>query len=115
MHNFRNLNVWKFSFDLVEVIYLMTNNFPDVEEFGLKRQIRRSSVSIPSNIAEGCGRNSNKQLSHFLDIAQGSACELETQILLSERLNFISYDSKVCLTKIHEIQKMIRGFRKSIN
>ena len=93
----------------------MTEEFPHTEKFGLTSQIRRAAVSIPSNIAEGCGLDSDNQLKHYLDIAQGSSCELETQVYLSFDLKLIDLDMlEESLKKIHEVQKMILGFKKSL-
>lgn len=115
MHNFRNLKVWKTAFELVTEIYFETKSFPKEEVFGLTSQIKRSAVSIPSNIAEGCGRNTDKQLLHFLNIAQGSACELETQLLLAEQLNYIKREQcKELVSRLQEVQKMIAGFKKTL-
>ena len=115
-HNFRELKFWQKSRNLVKEIYIMTKSFPKEELFGLTSQIKRSAISIPSNISEGCGRGTIPQFEHFLDIAHASACELETQIILAFDLNFI--DKKVAksvVLQIHEIQKMIFGFKKLLN
>src|SRR5690606_5893692 len=113
--NFRELEIWKRSFELVTEVYLLTKSFPDSEKFGLITQIRRSAVSIPSNISEGCGRGSTRELIRFLNIALGSAFELETQLLLSARLSLgDSADIEKCLEELNQIQKMINGFIKSI-
>jgi len=88
MTSHKDLKVWQKGIELVKVIYDITKTFPSNEQFGLTSQIRRCSVSIPSNIAEGCGRNSDKELIHFLYIALGSASELETQIIISQELGF---------------------------
>ena len=99
--------------DLVSEVYSITKDFPTAENFGLRQQIRKSAISIPSNIAEGCGKSTNKDLIRFLDISIGSLNELETQILISENLNYIK--PKVgndIIERILEIRKMIYGFRK---
>jgi len=99
----------------VKQIYEITRNFPDDEKFGLTSQIRRCAVSVPSNIAEGCGRGTNPQLKHFLDIAIGSLCELETQIYLSYDLNYISKTIGAELVKeATEIRKMTKSFKGSL-
>lgn len=114
-HNFRNLSIWKRSRKLVKKIYLATADFPLDEKFGLTSQLRRASVSVPSNIAEGCGRKGNKELLQFCYIANGSLCELETQILLGEDLEFISPEKSNLLVKeIEELRKMIFGFTNSL-
>ena len=89
MHH-KDMEVWKLSMELVVKIYQLTENFPKDEMFGLTSQIRRCAVSIPSNIAEGCGRFSNKETLRFISIALGSLAELETQILIATELNFIN-------------------------
>lgn len=115
-HNFRELKVWKKARSLVREIYLATQIFPKEEVYGLTNQIRRCAVSIPSNIAEGCGRNSDNQLSHFLDIAHGSSCELETQLILANDLAYIA-ESKLIelIAKVHEIQKMTLAFKNVLH
>lgn len=89
MHNFRELKVWQNARQLVKDIYIASFNFPAEEKFGLTSQIRKSAVSIPSNIAEGSGRNTDKDFSNFINISLGSAFELETQIILAYDLEFI--------------------------
>jgi four helix bundle protein len=84
--SYKNTTVWKKSFALSQEVYRLTKSFPDSERFGLVSQMRRASVSIPSNIAEGYGRQSEKHLVHFLHIAYGSAFELETQLSLAKTL-----------------------------
>ena len=83
MHRFKDLEIWKLSRQFCSNIYSVTALFPDSEKFGITNQLRRASVSIPSNIAEGCSRSSNKDLAQFLEIAIGSAYEIETQLLIS--------------------------------
>lgn len=90
MRSHKDLNVWKNSMTLAEKIYRLTANFPKEEIYGLTSQIRRSAVSIPSNIAEGSARNSTKEFIQFLYIALGSAAELETQLILSNNLGFLT-------------------------
>ncbi len=115
MHNFKELDVWKKSRILVKDIYLLLANFPDVEKFGIISQMKRAVVSIPSNIAEGSGRSSDKEFVRFLDIALGSAFELETQLYLSFDLSFISNkELNDILLKLTEIEKMIHGFKKRL-
>jgi four helix bundle protein len=82
----QNLEVWKQSMDLVQSIYELTQTFPKEEVYGLTAHIRRTAISVPSNIAEGSARSSKAQLSHFLEIARGSLSELETQLLIAQRL-----------------------------
>jgi len=110
-----NLEVWKRSLDFVTKIYKLTAQYPNDEKFGLVSQMRRAAVSIPSNIAEGAARNSKKEFINFLHIAQGSAAELETQILISRNLEFISQNQTDPLIKeLEEISRMIIGLQKSL-
>ncbi|WP_417199692.1 four helix bundle protein [Bizionia sp.] len=90
MHRFKDLEVWKKSRLFCVEIYSITSKFPESEKFGLSNQLRRASVSIPSNIAEGSSRHSNKDFTRFLQIAIGSAYEIETQLLIASDLNFIN-------------------------
>jgi len=99
MHRHKELKIWKESMDLVIEIYEMTNSFPSDERFGLISQMRRSALSIPSNIAEGAGRNSSKDFARFLAIAKGSCSELETQLEVSYRLSLIEEDIFQMLSK----------------
>ena len=108
MHNFRELKIWQKSREFVKKIYVLTRKFPKEELFGLTSQMRRAAVSIPSNIAEGCGRGSDRQLVPFLDIAHGSSCELETQLLLAFDLEYITESElNAHVAELNEIQKMI--------
>ena len=96
----KDLDVWKLSIDLVKDVYNITKTFPQSEIYGLTSQIRRCAVSIPSNIAEGSARSSNKEFIQFLYIALGSCAELETQLIISKEINVVSnFD----LTKIEKI------------
>lgn len=116
MKDFRNLDVWEKSHALTLNIYKSTQTFPKEEIFGLTNQMRRASVSIPSNIAEGCGRGSDAELSRFSQIAMGSASELEYQILLSKDLEYIKEDVyKELSDKIVEVKKMLTSFIKKLN
>ncbi len=115
MHNFRDLNIWKKSIELSVEIYEIVKEFPSEERFNLISQITRASVSIPSNIAEGSSRISDKDFSRFLQMALGSAFELETQLTISKRLKYINEDVyHKTLNNITEIPKMINGFRISL-
>jgi len=114
-HNFKNLNIWKKSTDLVQNVYLITKSFPSDEKFGLTNQLRRASVSVPSNIAEGCGRKGNKELIQYCHISIGSLCEVETQLILSNKLNYISAQKlDTIINEVEELRKMIYGFVKSL-
>ncbi len=115
MHNFKKLDIWMKSIDLVTEIYRITNTFPGIERFGLISQMQRSAVSIPSNIAEGSAKSSNKDFGRFLEISIGSSFELETELLLGFNLNYIDSDIYNDLqSKISEIQKMIIGFKNKL-
>lgn len=106
MHRFKHLEMWKQSRAFCTEIYAATTSFPDNEKFGLTNQLRRALVSIPSNIAEGSSRNSNKDFSRFLYIAVGSAYEIETQLLISYNLNFIPKEKLTTLNqKLESIPK----------
>ncbi|MFK7953647.1 MAG: four helix bundle protein [Ekhidna sp.] len=116
MHRYKELNVWKKSMDLSYLIYGLTKEFPSDERFGLVSQMRRCSVSIASNIAEGAGRNTNGEFRQFLGIAQGSAFELETQALLSERMGFISEQNSIRIVEdISSISNMIFKLKQSLS
>jgi four helix bundle protein len=115
MRTHENLEVWKKSIDLVVEIHTLTNSFPIEEKFGLTSQIRRASVSIPSNIAEGAARNSVKEFLHFLSNSQGSTSEVSTQILLAFRLGLLKEKNYHYLSdKIDEIGRMITGLRNHL-
>jgi four helix bundle protein len=116
MHNFRQLNIWIEARLLVKQVYLLTAKFPSDERFGLICQINRCSISVPSNIAEGSARSTNKDFSHFLKISLGSLFELETQLLLSADLNMISEsENEELFKRIIVLQKMISNFIKTLN
>jgi four helix bundle protein len=108
MQNLSKLLIWNKAIELSVSIYRITNNFPKTEMYGLQSQIRRSAVSIPSNISEGAGRNSKKEFIHFLGIASGSCFELETQLVSAQKLEYISLEeAEYSIFKIVEIQKML--------
>ncbi|WP_179349213.1 four helix bundle protein [Winogradskyella pacifica] len=114
-HKFKELQIWKRSRLFCSEIYAITSKFPDSEKFGLTNQLRRASVSIPSNIAEGSSRNSNKDFARFLQISIGSAYEIETQLLISADLNFIvEKELQSCLSELGEIIKMISKFKSTL-
>lgn len=115
MHNFEKLNFWKKSIELTKKVYLATTEISSDEKYGLISQIKRASVSIPSNIAEGSGRNSNKEFSHFLAISLGSAFELHTQLILMKELNMLNYEKvDELINDVVEIQKMIYRFKNNL-
>ncbi len=113
MKGHHSLDVWKRAIILVTEIYKMTDNFPNNEIYGLSQQMRRSAVSIPSNIAEGAGRNSTREFLQFLSIAQGSLSELETQIIIGNNLGYIRSVATI-LKELDEISKMLIGLSKSL-
>ena len=106
------MDVWKKSIQFVKKIYEITSKFPDTEKYGLTNQMRRCAVSVPSNIAEGAGRNSKKEFKQFLYISLGSISELETQLIISTELNYQMDNS--LLDELNEIRKMLFGLIKSI-
>lgn len=109
----RDLNVWREGIELVKMVYGLLERFPKNEEFALSFQIRKSVVSIPSNIAEGCGRDSDKELLHFLGIAAGSLAELETQLIIAKELGYVD-DLREVENKMNGVQKLLTGFRKYV-
>ncbi|MCW5910542.1 MAG: four helix bundle protein [Cyclobacteriaceae bacterium] len=116
MNNYKELKVWQKSVDLAVKIYESTKTFPREEAYGLTSQIRRSVVSIASNIAEGAGRNSKKDFKNFLAISNGSICELETQLRIANRIDFLNESSFESLQKdITEIQKMNWALQKTLS
>jgi len=112
---FKDLVVWQEAMNLVEMIYLHTKTFPKEEIYGITSQIRRAAVSIPANIAEGNGRKSRKEYLQFLSVANGSMTELETHILIAERLNFLAKEkAEQLLTKLESVGRLLSGLRKSL-
>jgi len=109
----KDLEVWKRSIDLVIKIYDLSKRLPSDEKFGLLSQIKRSSISIPSNIAEGAGRKSTKEYLRFLDIANGSLSELETQLIIIEKLNYQKTDDLINV-ELTTIRKMLYRLRQSL-
>lgn len=108
MNYFKELKVWQNSMTLVTNIYLKSRDFPKDESYGLTSQIRRSAISIPSNIAEGCGRKTHKDFNNFLGVALGSAFEFETQLIICKNVGFIEeMDFKPLEREIQHIQNMI--------
>ena len=115
MHNHKNLKIWQRSMDIVEMIYRETVNFPMEEKYGLTSQIRRASSSIPSNIAEGSGRQSKKEFKYFLSISLGSCYEVDTQLELAKRLSILNLErADTIIEELDQVEKMIIGFMKSL-
>lgn len=109
----RNLLAWQEAMKLVAVVYQATSAFPKGEFFGLTAQTRRAAVSIPSNIAEGAGRNSTRELVHFLGIASGSLAELETQLELGAMLKYLP-DNTDILRQVHRVGRLLSALRASL-
>ena len=115
MWNFRRLDVWQKSFDLIEEVYIITNLFPSKERYGLCTQLQRAAVSISSNIAEGCGRRTSKDFVAFLHNAMGSVNEVETQLMIAERLGYIKKEKiDELISELHRIGKMLVGLIKNM-
>lgn len=113
MHNYKNFIAWQKAIKLSIKIYKVTNTFPDHERFGLTNQLRRAGVSIPSNIAEGSKRGTRKDFKNFLNIANGSGAELETQLCIAEQLEYLSKEDYDMLMKdVDEIMKIITALIK---
>ena len=109
--SYRDLEVWKNAKDLVKSVYIVTQNFPVIEQYGLLLQIRRAAVSIPSNIAEGIGRKSYKETIRFLYISRGSLYELETQIIIAFELIYISQvTSDEIIFSVNKLGRLLSGF-----
>jgi four helix bundle protein len=115
MKDFRTLSVWQKSHKLAVLTYQLTNKFPKEELYGIISQLRRAAVSIPTNIAEGCGRGSDKDFARFIQIALGSASEAEYLVLLSHDLGYLNSETEKELTDyICEVKKMLTSLLKSL-
>jgi four helix bundle protein len=115
IRNYRDLEVWQEAMNLAEAVYHLTELMPKEELYGLTSQIRRASVSIPSNIAEGHGRKGKNEFMHHLSIARGSLCELETQLVLSARVKFFSReDLKPVWSKTQTVGRLLSGLVRSL-
>jgi len=116
MKTHKDLNVWQNSIQLVKSIYELTSQFPSAELYGLTSQIKRAAVSVPSNIAEGAARHSDKEFLHFLYIASGSLSEVETQIIIAYELMFVNENEKVAvINRLNEVRAQLFGLIKHIN
>jgi four helix bundle protein len=113
MSDYKDLEVWKKSIEIVTEIYKLSRSFPESEKFGLTNQMRRAAVSIPSNIAEGSARHHSKDFIHFLRIADGSAAELETQLIISRKLGFAD-DIETLLNEVIVVRRMLAALIKSL-
>jgi four helix bundle protein len=115
LKSYKDLKVWQRSYQLCLEIYKITKGFPDEEKYGLTSQLRRAAVSVPSNISEGYGRKTTPEYIQFLYIAYGSTCEIETQILLSGDLNYISTGKlEMLIEGIKEVERMLKALIKSL-
>jgi four helix bundle protein len=115
IQSFRELEVWQLSMDLVEECYRVTKGFPKEELFGMISQIRRAAVSIPANIAEGQGREHTKEFLHHLSVARGSLMELETHLMLSQRVGLLDQAMTTrILAQTDRISRMLSGLRKAL-
>jgi len=115
MSEYKKLDVWNLSVDLAVDIYQVVSSFPKSETYGLVDQIKRCSVSIASNIAEGSGRATKKDYAHFLSISNGSACELETQLIIAKRVGFLQGEKLDELSAtILRISKMLTKLRQAL-
>ena len=115
MHKIENLKIWSKAMNLAKQVYVVVSELPADEKFGLTSQIKRSAISIPSNVAEGAGRNSKKEFKYFLSIANGSCYELQTQLILLIELNLISKEKvQPLIDSCIEIQKMNYSFQKTL-
>ena len=112
-HNFREMNIWKNSMEIVKMVYIVSAELPSDEKFGLKSQIQRCSISVPSNIAEGSGRSTVKDFINFLNISLSSSYELETQLILLNELYKI--ETEKIIKEINELQRMMIGFKRSLS
>jgi len=116
MHNFKKMKIWIESIQLVSDSYNLTRTFPDFEKFGLASQMNRCAVSIPSNIAEGSSKSTDKHFNKYLETSLGSAFEWETQLIIAYRQNYLTEKEFQDLEyKIKQIQKMISGFQSGLN
>lgn len=115
MQDYEKLEVWKLADELVLEVYQLTAAFPNEERFGLAAHLRKTALSVPSNIAEGCGRYSNRELNQFLNIASGSNSELEYQLRLASKLNYISTETYEALrVKTVNLRKMFYGLMNTV-
>jgi len=116
MNNYKELKVWQKAIDLAESVYSITKSFPTEEKFGLISQLRRASVSVASNIAEGAGRNTSGEFRQMLGIAYGSICEVEAQLILCDRMAMLNKNDFMNLSEeISSIQKMLYALIKKLS
>jgi four helix bundle protein len=116
MRNLRTLLIWQKSMEIATDIYCFAASLPTEEKFGIRSQITRAAVSMPSNIAEGCSRKSDKELAHFLEIALGSSFELETQLLICRNLAIGSQSiDQSIVSNLSSFQKMLNVYYTKVN
>ena len=110
VRSYQDLIAWQKSMDLAYEVFILTKQFPKEELYGLTSQLRRAGVSVPSNIAEGQGRRNDREFAHFLDIAHGSICELETQVMLAQRFEYIGAEHATpVLAVAAEVGRLVSG------
>jgi four helix bundle protein len=115
LRSYRDLEVWRRSIDLVEAIYRASSAWPSDERFGLTGQVRRAAVSVPANVAEGAARQGTREFLQFLGVAKGSLAEVETHLILAERLEYLAAQkSETLLASAAEIGRMLSGLTKSL-
>lgn len=113
IRNYQELIAWQRAMDLVESVYRTSSTFPKEEVYGLTSQVRRASISVPSNIAEGQGRSTTRDFLHFLCVAQGSLKELETQILIAQRLGYLAHPDAL-LDQVLAVARLLSGLINSL-
>jgi four helix bundle protein len=115
MRNFRKLDCWNLGMEIIKDIFRVLDKLPNVENYGLRSQMSRAVISMPSNIAEGCSRSSNKEVARYFEIAIGSAFELETQILVAVKAGYLSEsDTQDALARVQEFQRKTNAYRLKI-
>ncbi|MGM9868425.1 MAG: four helix bundle protein [Sodaliphilus sp.] len=115
MRDFRNLEIWERGLQLAKQIYLVSRDFPSEEKYGLQSRIRRAATSIPINIAEGCGRESLKDFVHFIHFAEGSASEVECELIIAVELGFIDkLQAEPIIGEITQLRKMMNSYKLKI-
>jgi four helix bundle protein len=115
VQSFKELHAWQRAMDFVEQVYRVSATFPAEERYGLTAQIRRSAISVPSNIAEGQGRHGTKDFLYFLSISYGSLCEVQTQLLIAKRLSYLNTPHESSLTDLsNEVGRLINGLMRSL-
>jgi four helix bundle protein len=112
---YQRLIVWQRAMDLVENVYVTTREWPREEQYGLTSQVRRAAISVPSNIAEGHGRSGAKEFAHHVSVAYGSLSELETQILIAQRLGYqADAETRILMLRITEVRRLLRGLLQKL-